>query len=206
MSSRTEQITSEVRRLVLTARSLQAQLDQSIPKKTHEEIVGRMQGTIDGMSAELRRTKAQLGETQSIGEGLSLLGKQVSSQGDTIKEVVSKLAEVTVPNTVYQQATAKISELEQVVSRKDQELQTFRENFVPKDQYVRAEARIAELEAVLANSMPKAEFEDLSQQIDSIARAAPVINAGMEDLANVPQTAPQGTPEPVPMVATATTT
>jgi hypothetical protein len=201
MSSRTEQITSEVRRLVLTARSLQAQLDQSIPKKTHEEIVARMQGTIDGMSAELRRTKSQLGETQTIGEGLSLLGKQVSAQGETVREVVAKLAEVTVPNTVYQQATTKISELEQIVLRKDQEIQGFRETTVPKEQYTKAEARISELEAVLANSMPKAEFEDLSQQIDSIAKAAPSVNPGLGEVVLTTSSSTTPAPQPIPVVA-----
>jgi hypothetical protein len=183
MSSRTEQITSEVRRLVLTARSLQAQLDQSIPKKTHEEIIARMQATIDGMSAELRRSKAQLEETQSIGEGLSLLGKQVTSHGEMMKEVAAKMSEITVPNQVFQQAMSKIGELEQVVARKDQEIQQIRESTVPREQYVRLEAKIGELESILSNSMPKAEFEDLSQQIDSLTKAAPMISAlGPEEL------------------------
>ena len=44
-----------------------------------------MQGTIDGMAAELRRTKSQLEETQTIGQGLALLSKQVTVSGDTIK-------------------------------------------------------------------------------------------------------------------------
>jgi len=187
LSSRTEQITSEVRRLVLTARSLQAQLDQSIPKKTHEEVIGRMQGTIDGMAAELRRTKSQLEETQTIGQGLALLSKQVAVSGETIKEATVKLSEVTVPNQVFQQAMAKISELEQVVSRKEQEIRTIHEQTVPKDQYNRAESRIAELENVLANSMPKTEFEDLSQQIDSLTKAAPTVaHSGMEEISHNP--------------------
>lgn len=186
MSSRTEQITSEVRRLVLTARSLQAQLDQSIPKKSHEEIVARMQATIDGMSAELRRTKAQLEETQTVGEGMTLLGKQVTSHGEAMKEIAAKLSELTVPNQVYQQALSKIGELEQVIMRKDQEIQGIRDSTVPREQYSRVEAKIAELESILSNSMPKAEFEDLSQQIDSLAKAAPTISVspGLEDLSS----------------------
>jgi len=154
---------------------LQAQLDQSIPKKTHEEIVSRMQATIDGMAAELRRSKSQLEETRSIGEGLALLGKQVNSQGEMMKEVATKMSEITVPFQVYQQAANKIGELEQVVSKKDQEIQTIRDTTVSKEQYNRVEAKIVELESILSNSMPKAEFEDLSQQIDSLAKAAPVV-------------------------------
>jgi hypothetical protein len=174
----------------MTARSLQAQLDQSIPKKTHEEVVARMQGTIDGMAAELRRTKTQLEETQTIGQGLSLLSKQVASSSDMVRDATLKLSEVTVPNQVFQQAMAKISELEQVVSRKDQEIRSINEATVSKDQYLRAEARISELENVLANSMPKTEFEDLSQQIDSLTKTAPVVQStGVEEFSQV--TAPQ---------------
>jgi len=186
LSSRTEQITSEVRRLVLTARSLQAQLDQSIPKKTHEEVIARMQGTIDGMAAELRRTKGQLEETQSIGQGLSILGKQVAAQGETIKEAAMKISEVTVPNQVYQNALTRISDLEQVLTRKDNEIQSIREQTVAKEQYIRAETRISELENILANSMPKTEFENLSQQIDTLTKAAPVVTAGMDELSHSP--------------------
>jgi len=161
----------------MTARSLQAQLDQSIPKKTHEEVIARMQSTIDGMSAELRRTKTQLEETQTIGQGLSLLSKQVSTSSDMVKEATVKLSEVTVPNQVFQQAMTKISELEQVINRKDQEMRSINEQSVHKDQYLRAEARISELENILANSMPKTEFEDLSQQIDTLTKAAPIIQS-----------------------------
>lgn len=176
----------------MTARSLQAQLDQSIPKKTHEEVVARMQGTIDGMAAELRRTKVQLEETQTIGQGLALLSKQVAASSDTVKEATLKLSEVMVPNQVFQQAMAKISELEQVISRKEVEIRAINEQTVHKDQYMRAEARISELESILAVSMPKTEFEDLSQQIDSLTKAAPVIQSPtMEDPVpqmSVPQT------------------
>ena len=191
MSSRTEQITSEVRRLVLTARSLQAQLDQSIPKKTHEEVIARMQGTIDGMAAELRRTKGQLEETQSIGLGLSILTKQVTVQGETIKEAAMKISEVTVPNQVYQNALIRISDVEQVLNRKDSEMQGLRDSTVSKDVYIRSESRIAELENVLANSMPKTEFETLSQQIDNLTKAAPVIAPAMDEVVHsqpMPQT------------------
>ena len=191
LSSRTEQITSEVRRLVLTARSLQAQLDQSIPKKTHEEVIARMQGTIDGMAAELRRTKGQLEETQSIGLGLSILTKQVTVQGETIKEAAMKISEVTVPNQVYQNALIRISDVEQVLNRKESEMQNLRDSTVPKEQYLRAETRISELENVLANSMPKTEFETLSQQIDNLTKAAPVIAPAMDEVVHsqpMPQT------------------
>jgi hypothetical protein len=175
----------------MTARSLQAQLDQSIPKKTHEEVIARMQATIDGMAAELRRTKSQLEETQTLGQGLALLSKQVAASSDTVKEATVKLSEVTVPNQVFQQAMAKISELEQVVSRKEMEIKAINENTVAKEHYMRAENRISELENILANSMPKTEFEDLSQQIDSLTKAAPVIQSTGVDEQFSQVTAPQ---------------
>ncbi len=174
----------------MTARSLQAQLDQSIPKKTHEEVVARMQGTIDGMAQELRRTKTQLEETQTIGAGLSLLSRQVAASSEQVKEATVKLSEVTVPNQVFQQAMAKISELEQVVNRKEQEIKSINDSTVLKEQYMRAEARISELETILSNSMPKTEFEDLSQQIDTLTKTAPLIQStDVETLS--PLSAPQ---------------
>ena len=178
---------------------MQAQLDQSIPKKTHEEIVARMQGTIDGMGAELRRTKTQLDETRSINESMGLLAKQVVTQGEMMKEVAAKMSEVTVPSQVYQQAATKIYELEQVISRKDQDIQAIRDSTVPKDQYNRLETRINELESILQNSMPKAEFEDLTQQIDSLAKAAPLVQGvtGPEEF-HVPSA-----PNPIAAVAAA---
>ena len=175
----------------MTARSLQAQLDQSIPKKTHEEVIARMQATIDGMAAELRRTKTQLEETQTLGAGLSLLSKQVAASSDQVREATVKLSEVTVPNQVFQQAMSKISELEQVINRKEQEIKVINDSTIHKDQYMRAEARISELESILSNSMPKTEFEDLSAQIDNLTKAAPIIQStGAEPLSQMsaPQT------------------
>ena len=64
-----------------------------------------------------------------------------------------KISEVTVPNHVYQNAMIRISDLEQVLNRKDQEMQSLRDQSVSKDQYIRSETRISELENILANSM-----------------------------------------------------
>jgi len=139
-----------------------------------------MQATIDGMSAELRRSKSQLDETQTVGEGLSLLGKQVTAQGEMMRDVTARLSEVTVPNQVYQQAMGRIGELEQALSRKDQEIQAIRDSTVSKEQYARVESKIGELESILSNSMPKAEFEDLTQQINSLAKTAPNVSGNVE--------------------------
>ena len=111
-------------------------------------------------------------------------------QGETIKEAAMKISEVTVPNQVYQNALTRISDVEQVLNRKDSEMQSLREP-VPKEQYIRAETRISELENVLANSMPKTEFETLSQQIDTLTKAAPVIAPAMDEVVHsqpMPQT------------------
>ena len=82
--SRSEEITSEVRRLVLTCRSMEAQLQQSIPKKTHQEVVTKMQTAIDGLTAELERTKADLQKTAHLEETIKGLSEQITSQTVTI--------------------------------------------------------------------------------------------------------------------------
>ena len=38
---------------------MEAQLQQSIPKKTHQEVVSKMQATIDGLNVEVERIKGE---------------------------------------------------------------------------------------------------------------------------------------------------
>ena len=82
--SRAEEITSEVRRLVLTCRAMEAQLQQSIPKKTHEEVVSKMQGTIDELDGEVGRIRTELQRTTGITETLNALGAQIASSKETM--------------------------------------------------------------------------------------------------------------------------
>ena len=65
MSSRAEQITSEVKRLVLKCRKLEADLAQSVPKKVLDENVAKLQAKIDALkqqknSMDTGNYKAQL--------------------------------------------------------------------------------------------------------------------------------------------------
>ena len=75
---------SEVRRLVLTCKSMEAQLQQSIPKKAHQEVVTKMQNTIDDLVAELERTKEDLEKTTHLEEKIKGLSEQITSQTEAI--------------------------------------------------------------------------------------------------------------------------
>ncbi|MHB1908521.1 MAG: hypothetical protein ACYCQJ_06575 [Nitrososphaerales archaeon] len=176
--SRAEEITSEVRKLVLTCRSLEAQLQQSMPKKTHQEIVAKMQASIDAVTAELGRTRTELETTTTIGQRISTLEAQISSQSETIssqsrtiESLSSKLSEATVPFPMYTEALSKLQEAQASIA-----------TMVNKSDYAAAQVRCAELEeqirgmvpraqcAVLeielANSVPIAKYEELRQSLE----------------------------------------
>ena len=180
MSSRSEEITSEVRKLVLTCRKLQAQLDQSIPKKEHEQIVSKMEEKIDRMIVELKQAKADFEKNVSLAESLGNLSKQLSMQKGEIsslfqmnKEISSKLGDTTVPRLVYEETLSRVQELEasiqQMVERKKVELAQLEEKknaelkeristMVPREEY---EA----IQSELANSVPKSKHEEELQGI-----------------------------------------
>ena len=61
--SRADEITSEVRKLVLTCKALEAQLQQSIPKKAHEDIVAKIQKQIYDLENQVALTKGELEKT-----------------------------------------------------------------------------------------------------------------------------------------------
>jgi hypothetical protein len=178
--SRSEEITSEVRKLVLTCRSLEAQLQQSIPKKTHLEIVGKMQGAIDSISAELGRTKESLAKTTSLGERMNALestlavqNNMISSQNNVIGALTSKFSEALVLASTYADATHKIQLLEERIgtmvdrSQYDSLVDSYHEmeerlaNTVPKDQYY-------VLEDKLSNSVSKFAYEELQNRISQM--------------------------------------
>jgi HPt (histidine-containing phosphotransfer) domain-containing protein len=163
LSTRAEQITSEVKRLVLKCRKLEADLAQSVPKKTLEETTAKMQQRIDALNAELKRANSDLDSATTVNERMDALGKQlekqseeISTQYDFIKSIATKM-DTMVPSAVYEQATSKIHELEQAFESQSR-------NYA------------SELESQLENSVPKTEFEELSQTIVSLTKSLPVID------------------------------
>ena len=63
---------------------MEAQLQQSIPKKAHQEVVTKMQKTIDDLVAELERTKEDLEKTTHLEEKIKGLSEQITSQTEAI--------------------------------------------------------------------------------------------------------------------------
>lgn len=167
--SRSEEITSEVRKLVLTCRSLEAQLQQSIPKKTHLEIVGKMQGAIDSLSADLGRTKEELAKTTSLGERINALestvasqSSMISSQNNVIGALTSKFSEALVLASTYGEAKEKIQYLEERNG-----------SMVERSQYDALVDASHELDEKLSNSLPKEQFYILEDRLShSVSRSA----------------------------------
>lgn len=169
MSTRAEQITSEVKRLVLTCRKLEADLAQSVPKKVMDEAVAKMQQKIDILNAELSHTKSDLESANLINERLESLGKQLATQRDQIStqnEVINSISAklgCMIPSEIYEQANLKIHELEQQVQTKNNEYETLQANvtgleqkisgMVPRDEFV-------VLQTALANSVPKEKYDE----------------------------------------------
>ncbi len=164
---RTEEITSEVRRLVLTCRSLEAQVKESIPKKQHEAIVAKLETTINELNAELKRTQANLENTTTLGERLVSLESLVSKQSDSISSAQSeefqklsmKISENTVPSTIYEQTLSSVKELEltlsTIVQSKDAQLATL-------------SARTKELEDKISSMVSRSEFLGLQSELSKV--------------------------------------
>jgi hypothetical protein len=155
--SRAEEITSEVRKLVLTCRSLEAQLQQSVPKKAHEESIAKLQTTIDSLNGELSRVKSELENTTSLGQRISTLeaqiasqGEVISSQGHTFEAISSKLVENSVPFALYTETLEKVQALEAKIS-----------SMVDFNEYNVVKQNCAELQAQVANMVPRSAFEEL---------------------------------------------
>lgn len=161
--SRAEEITSEVRRLVMTCRSLEAQLQQSVPKKTHQEMVTKMQAAIDNLSADLGRTKKSLEETETLGGRLNVLTNQItaqneiiSSQSKTIESLTSKMTETTVPIKMYTELVSNF-----------QSLQTQAQGMVPKSDFDALQSRISELESQISSCVPRTQYAALELEISN---------------------------------------
>ncbi|MHB1868801.1 MAG: hypothetical protein ACYCPP_07640 [Nitrososphaerales archaeon] len=201
--SRSEEITSEVRRLVLTCRSMEAQLQQSLPKKTHQEVVAKMQATIDGLVAELGRTKADLQETTHLEEKIKGLSEQISSQTEAItgqwqSNDVKRIAELEekisnmVDKSEFLALQNKYDEIKTLTVPKEdyitlqnqfsnfvpreifEEMQrSFSQTTVPREKLLATEARMQELETRIANSIPRSDHDELVAQIVSLIGEAP---------------------------------
>lgn len=166
--SRAEEITSEVRKLVFTCRSLEAQLQQSVPKKIHQEVVAKMQANIDSLSADLVRTKEdELEKAAAIGQRVATLEGQVGSQNETISSqsktidsLTVKLSESAIVAMQFSQALSKIQELETRIS-----------SMVDFVEYTSAQKRCAELEQQVSNMVPKDQYSALQTEL---ANSVPV--------------------------------
>lgn len=171
MSTRAEQITSEVKRLVLKCRKLEADLALSVPKKTLDETVAKMQQKIDGLNAELKHAKSDLDSSASMNERMDALGKQlekqseeISTQNDFIKSIASKI-ETMVPSAVYEQAATKIHELEQAFEERSKEYASEKADFEERISHMVPQERFISVQSELENSVPKTFYEAEIQKI-----------------------------------------
>ncbi|MDA4129368.1 MAG: hypothetical protein OK457_01225 [Thaumarchaeota archaeon] len=160
--SSVEEITGEMRRLILKCRSLESKLEQSVPKKAYQEAVAKLQENIERLTEDLQRTKADLGRTESLGGRLNnlstvvlTLSSQISSQNDSIKNLMEKYL---VPQDLHNKVLSRVKELEQTISKKNSET-------VPKSDFELAQARIHELETKLAETVPKENYTKLMDEI-----------------------------------------
>jgi chromosome segregation ATPase len=157
--SSVEEITGEMRRLILKCRSLETKLEQSVPKKAYQDAVAKLQANIDRLSEDLQRTKDELGRTESLGGRLNnlstvvlTLSSHISGQNEIIKSLTEKYQ---VPQELHNKALSKIKDLEASLSKKSAESEASR-------------ARIAELEAKLEDSVPKEKYSRLMDQISGL--------------------------------------
>ncbi|MHB2037019.1 MAG: hypothetical protein ACYCPW_09815 [Nitrososphaerales archaeon] len=172
--SRAEEITSEVRRLVLTCRAMEAQLQQSIAKKTHQEVVAKMQATIDGLNAEFERVKADLQKTVSLNETIAGIGSNITSQNETItslgvtvknqnqiieeqnkaiEALNSRLSQSTVPVLLYDQTLSKVEEMQEKIRC-----------MVDKVDYVSIQKKCDELSESIKSMVPREDYLNLQNQ------------------------------------------
>ena len=218
--TRSEEITSEVRRLVLTCRSMEAQLQQSMPKKTHQEVVAKMQTQIDELTGELENARSDLARSVHLEEGIKSLSQQIASETQTItsqfqsndtrriQELEAKISGM-VDRAEFETLQARYEQLKNSTVPKDdytalqsqftnfvpkqtfEDMQrTFRETTVPREQLAAAEGRLQELEQRLANSVPRSDHEELLTTITSMIGEAPRVEF---DLAQFQPSTPRAT-------------
>ena len=187
--SAAEELTGEMRRLAIKCKTLEARLVDSVPKKTHNDAIAKMQSAIDAALVDLARTRQDLERTESLGGRLNALTthttelvERISGQGELIKSLEAKISEGTVPIEVYNQSLSRIQQLENEVKtmvkrddldlalKKNAELEIELSGMVRKEEYESALARVAELETVVSNYVPKSDVEELTEKIMSITK------------------------------------
>ena len=163
--SSVEEITSEMRRIILRCRSLEAKLEQSVPKKTYQDAVEKMQAMIDRLSEDLTRTTNELSKTETLGgrinslsATLSSLSSQVASHSDVLKALTEKYS---VPHEVYNKSTVRVKELEHELEKKTSET-------VPKSEFDILQAHVFELEKRLLDSVPREQYSKLVDEISGL--------------------------------------
>lgn len=182
---------------------MEAQLQQSMPKKTHQEVVAKMQSQIDELTADLENTKSDLARSVHLEEGIKSLSQQIALETQTItgqfqsndskriQELETKISGM-VDRSEFETLQGKYEELKNSTVPKDDYValqsqftnfvpkQTFEEmqksyadTTVPREQLSAAEARLQELEAKLGNSIPRADHDELMTRITSMIGEAP---------------------------------
>lgn len=157
--SSVEEITGEMRRLILKCRSLETKLAESVPKKAYQDAVEKLQANIDRLTEDLQRTRDELGKTESLGGRLNnlstvvlTLSSQIATQNETIHHLTEKYQ---VPQDLHNKALAKIKDLESTLAKKSAESEA-------------ARARVTELESKLEEYVPKEKYLKLMDQISGL--------------------------------------
>ncbi|MDG6933398.1 MAG: hypothetical protein JRN68_01745 [Nitrososphaerota archaeon] len=209
--SRAEEITSEVRRLVMTCRALEAQLKQSVPRKEYEEALAKKQAEIDNLTVQLTETRKELDRVVSTGtwaqdvrSSLDSQRSAIDDQTGRIQRLSDRIEQGTVPNEYYTRSLERIKELEASIQElrsttvprpQYEELQERLNHMVPAEQLTSAQQRIQELEASLTNYVPRKILDELKSEITSLVREA-LATVVLETTAKV-QSNEEGTDSPV---------
>jgi uncharacterized coiled-coil protein SlyX len=161
---------AEVKRLVLTCKNLESQLAQSIPKKTHQEVVKKLQQMIDNGTRELDRLQKQLENIVTFGERINSLTTQLQTQNEVITESKKTIGELygkfetMVSKDAYEEALSKARQFE---TRCD-ELEHQVSSMIPHEKYVTLEEKYDALQAQIGSMVPFAKYEELQKQISSM--------------------------------------
>ena len=171
---------------------MEAQLQQSLPKKTHQEVVTKMQASIDSLNEEANRLRSELQKTTTLNESISGLGNKITSGGDaisslvqtvanlnqlietqktTIQELSTRLAQNTVPSQLYDQTITKLGEMQSKIETmvEKSELNSLQTKFNEQTDIMKSMVPRGEylaLQAQFANFVPKDTFEALQKTLN----------------------------------------
>lgn len=153
---------------------MEAQLQQSIPKKTHQEVVAKMQATIDGLNSEVERIKGDLQKTTTLNDTISGLGNQLASQNDVVSSLGKTITSqgqtiegqrtaIEALNTKLSQSTVPVLLYDQTLSRVD-ELQEKIRCMVDKGDYTSIQKKCDELTEAMKSMVPREDYLNLQTQ------------------------------------------